>query len=126
MRRILTVELLAIVLVLVLIGIFTYIDSRQFMLEGFSGNQPLEGSKLLLFHADWCGYCKKMKPDWDRIKSEFPDRCEDIESNDITQEHRDTYIIKGFPTIYIINGNNKTEWNDDRTYEAFKKYLQEN
>lgn len=126
MRRILTVELLAIVLILVLIGIFTYIDTREFMLEGFSGNQPLEGSKLLLFHADWCGHCKKMKPDWDRVKSEYPGRCEDVESNNITQEHRDNYNIKGYPTIFIINGNEKTEWNNDRTYESFKKFLQGN
>ena len=36
MKRVLTVELLTIILILILISLFTYIDSRQFMLEGFT------------------------------------------------------------------------------------------
>ena len=99
MKYRLTMNLLIIILSLILIVIYIHIDGRQFMIEGFSSNNDNEnGSKLVLFHADWCGHCKKMKPDWDKVKSEFPNRCQDIESEQITQEHRDKYDIKGFPT----------------------------
>ena len=70
MKHVFTVNVLTIVLILVLISIFTYIDSRQFMLEGFTSNTS-GGSNLMLFHADWCGHCKKMMPEWDAFQSSY-------------------------------------------------------
>lgn len=128
MKYRLTMNLLIIILSLILIVIYIHIDGRQFMIEGFSSNNDNEnGSKLVLFHADWCGHCKKMKPDWDKVKSEFPNRCQDIESEQITQEHRDKYDIKGFPSIFTVNKDNQIkEWDGGRTYTDFKNYLNNN
>ena len=132
MARLLTVELLSIVLILVLITIFTYIDTREFMIEGFlNSNSESNGDssnkcKLILFHAHWCGHCKKMKPDWNRVKNEFPDRCEEYESEVITEEQRSKYNIKGYPTILVLRGEKIEEYNGERSYMGFKELLMNN
>jgi len=128
MNRVFTVELLSVLLILILISIFTYIDTRQFMLEGFSNtNSSGDGKcKLMLFHADWCGHCKRMKPDWERVKGEYPDRCEDYESEVITEEQRSKYNVRGYPTIIVLRGDNMEEYKGERTYSGFKEILMNN
>ena len=27
--------------------------------------------KVILFSADWCGHCKKFKPDWEKLKKKL-------------------------------------------------------
>ncbi len=104
MKRVLTVEILTIILILILISLFTYIDSRQFMLEGFTGifnnDKPPNSDndsrvKIIFFHAKWCGHCKKMKPEWDEFKRANPQSCEEYESEEITEELRKKYNISG-------------------------------
>ena len=124
MKHVFTVKLLTIVLILVLISIFTYIDTRQFMLEGFTSNDTSNVSNLMLFHADWCGHCKKMKPDWDKVSKEFPGRCNEVESSNITDEHKSKYKINGYPSIFIVKADGSVEeWKKGRAYEDFKDFL---
>jgi len=76
-------------------------------------NKPPSGdtAKLSLVHADWCGYCKKAKPEFDKFKSDYHGKdingvrmhMEDFE------EKRDEHLIgdgkkfsvKGFPTFFF-------------------------
>lgn len=129
MKKILTIELLTIILILTLISIFTYIDTRIFMLEGFTANTASSGTNanLTLFYADWCGHCKKMKPDWDKVSKEFPGRCKAIESNNITDKDKKKYDIKGYPSIFIVKSDGSVEeWKNGRTYNDFKDFLKNN
>lgn len=125
--RIITFETLTIVLILVLIAIFTHIDSRQYMLEGFipnsNSNSNSNDTKLMLLYADWCGHCKRMKPEWDKIKAEFPNNCMDIESASITDADRAKFKHKGFPSIYIIKGDDIIDYDGERTYAGFYEVL---
>ena len=145
MNKVLSVELLIIVLILILISLFTYIDSRQFMLEGFTtlftskikslmdqngNNNPTNNPtnvKLVLFYADWCGYCKKMKPDWNKFKEKYPNNCEEYESENITDDIRKKYTIQGYPTIIVVTFNNgkeiQREFNGERTFNGFVEAL---
>ena len=130
MKRVLTVELLTIILILILISLFTYIDSRQFMLEGFTGsNQDTDKKirkKLICFHAEWCGHCKRMMPEWKKFKQEYPDHCEDYEDKDITDEQREKYGVNGYPTIIVEETDGVVKpYEGERTYAAFKKCLTE-
>ena len=124
MARALTFEALTVVLILILIAIFTYIDSRQYMLEGFTSNNDTNNdTQLMLFYADWCGHCKRMKPEWEKVKSEFPGRCIDVESESITDRHRNQYNVKGYPSIFVVKGEEITEYDGERTYTAFREVL---
>ena len=126
MARAITFEALTVVLIFILIAIFTYIDSRQYMLEGFTSNTNTNtnnDTQLMLFYADWCGHCKKMKPDWEKLKTEFPGKCIDVESESITDEHRSKYNVKGYPSIFVVRGEEITEYDGGRTYTAFSEVL---
>lgn len=129
MKRVLTVEVLTIILILILISLFTYIDSRQFMLEGFTGSDEDSSKKnkkkLILFHAEWCGHCKRMIPEWEKIKKEFPDQCEDYEDKDITDAQREKYGVNGYPTIVEETDSVVKPYEGERTFYAFKKCLTE-
>ena len=63
-----------IILVIILGALFYVYD--KFLKEGFetqSGDldeQVKSGTKLVLFYADWCGHCKKIKPVWDETAKE--------------------------------------------------------
>ena len=121
--RIITFETLTIVLIIVLIAIFTHIDSREYMLEGFDGDSNND-TKLILIYADWCGYCKKMKPEWDKLKSEFGEnRCIDIESESITEEHRKLYKFEGYPSLFKDKNGDISPYEGDRTYSALREAL---
>ena len=132
MKRVLTVEILTIILILILISLFAYIDSRQFMLEGFTdilNNQKSTKSnndsqcKIIFFYAEWCGHCKKMKPEWDEFKRANPQSCEEFESEEITEELRKKYNIRGYPTIVKRQGNKVIPYEGERTKEGLAKFL---
>ena len=88
---------------------------------------PKKKILLGLIYADWCGHCKKMKPDWDKVSKEFPGRCEEVESSNITDDHKNKYPINGYPSIFIIKEDGSIEeWNKGRSYNDFKEFLKNN
>tara|TARA_R110001599_G_scaffold191099_2_gene385862 strand:- start:590 stop:2002 length:1413 start_codon:yes stop_codon:yes gene_type:complete len=84
-------------------------------------NTPPGGdtAKLSLVHADWCGYCQKAKPEFDKLKADYHGKdingvrmqMEDFE------EKRDAHLIgegkkfnvKGFPTFFFNQVKNGVE-----------------
>tara|TARA_A100001015_G_scaffold288051_1_gene358527 strand:- start:1058 stop:1720 length:663 start_codon:yes stop_codon:yes gene_type:complete len=91
-------------------------------------NSNLENNnkKLVLVYADWCGHCKKMKPDWDRLEKEFPDKC--VSYNSDSPEGKDMFKkhnLSGYPAMFYIdgNGNKLDDYNGDRKYSALKAAL---
>ena len=66
------------VLLLFAVLAILYFIHRQFLAkEGFVSSaedfeKNISGEKaLVLFHADWCGHCKKFMPEWDKISKEI-------------------------------------------------------
>ena len=70
------------------------------------------GDKLVLFYADWCGYCKRLKPDWDKASNQVDGKMMKInigdKNNKQQQEIGKKYNIDGYPTIlHLTNGEIK-------------------
>ena len=95
---------------------FTVLFIGVYALQLFSENKLLETFEehsnkptLCFFGAKWCGYCKKFKPEWERLKSmqnELPVML--VEKEHTNESHKplfEQHKVKGFPTLtYCPNG----------------------
>lgn len=96
----------------------------------------IDGKKaLVLFHADWCGHCKRFMPEWDKISSEVASmdgvdvmlakvECGNAKDNDAHKDIMEKYNIKGYPTILSFDkSGNHTEYDGERTKSGVFKFL---
>jgi thiol-disulfide isomerase/thioredoxin len=58
----------------------------------------------VMFHAPWCGQCKKLKPFWNKIPGMADSFKVSIAKLDATKENKisNKYDIKAYPTLKII------------------------
>jgi thiol-disulfide isomerase/thioredoxin len=93
---------------------------------------------VILLHAEWCGHCQTLKPEWERMKTELDKKTadniifEEIESaelddklpiisktylNDVPIEHR------GFPTIGSIRDHKFEQYGGQRTADSLLEWV---
>ena len=116
--------LLAVLLVL-------YLFYVNYLKEGFESksadlDEHIEsGKKVVLFYADWCGHCKKLKPAWDDAAKEVnKDEKKMIKVNcgEGTKEDKaimEKYDIDGYPTIIIFQDGKPSKYEGNRNREDF-------
>ena len=114
------------ILVVVLVGGYLLFNwCKKGKLELFSG-----GSKLYFFFAEWCGYCKKFKPEWEKLKNEsnLGVQLEEVDcsdSNNVPSLAKE-YNVNGFPTLILVNGSNKVTYEGARTADALISFIKSN
>jgi thiol-disulfide isomerase/thioredoxin len=90
--------------------------------------------ELMFFYADWCGHCKKAKPEWESTKEYLHNNlinshrvfCVDYNCSDKTPETSEIlnkYKIDGFPTIKLQYDNTIYEFNDVPTKDNILLFL---
>jgi protein disulfide-isomerase-like protein len=125
--------LLAVLLVLI------FIRKRFLVSEGFEsspsnfGTDVESGKKLVLFYADWCGHCKRFKPDWDDLSKEMnKDDKKMVKVNlggddSKNEEIMAKYNVDGFPTVALLNnGNLQQVYQGERTKSGLKEFMTSN
>ncbi len=61
------------------------------------------------FHADWCGPCKMMAPEFDAFASKFAGRVFAAKlDTDRNQETAQRFNVRGIPTMIRFEGGAKT------------------
>lgn len=126
----------ALVVLLIVCGLFkvreSYTNSANEVTSSadLKSKSPEDGVALVKFYTDWCGYCKRLAPTWDKLIGEYDNTelngkkirilsvdCEKYKS--IGKE----FGVEGFPTIKVISSEGVSDYAGGRTYEAFEKYL---
>lgn len=85
--------------------------------------QSSKGKWLIKYHANWCGHCKSMIPEWKKFEQNninFNIASIDV---DVFPKLTNKPFISGFPTIKLFNnGKSVKEFNDYRTSDNFQKF----
>jgi protein disulfide-isomerase A1 len=82
---------------------------------------------LVEFYAPWCTHCKKFTPIYEELAKNLQHNPNLIIAKiDATSNEIENISIQGFPTFKFWPANNKNnpiDYNEDRTIEAFTKFL---
>lgn len=108
--------LLAVAIIIVIIYfIYSWLSSDAF-----------ENSKvLILYHAPWCGYCKKFMPTWHVVKKKYSNQLKFIEINcDDNKSLCEKHGISSYPTIRLLTKDNKViDYAGDRSEDDLIKFI---
>lgn len=101
---------------------------------GAAGQPPVPPQKkaaLVLFFAEWCGHCKHMKPDWEKVTQAL---AQHPQIQTIALEHKQhseimkAQGIQGFPVIRLypegFPGEKYAEYQGDRSADSIMKFVQ--
>ncbi len=89
-----------------------------------------QGKKAFVaFKAPWCGHCKNLKPDWDKLSEEVEAMIAEVDctkEKDLCQKHG----VKGYPTLKYSDGVGWKKYEQGRDYQSLEAFvtdtLQEN
>lgn len=90
-------------------------------------------SVFLKLHADWCGYCKKLLPEWEKLEKISRINGKNVHIVEIEENDSDmkNYVekygnIDGFPTIVFMTKSKKMDYPGSRTFDDMKEFLKKN
>jgi len=85
---------------------------------------------FIKFFAPWCGHCKKLKPDWDKLMDAFADSTTGLVADvDCTAEGKalcDANGVRGYPTLKWGDPSSLEDYKGGRDYASLKKFADEN
>ena len=122
---------------LVLYYVYTkFLNNEGFEVQAESLEDELSSSdkSLVMFYADWCGHCKKLKPIWDETAKEVNEaegssvkmikvNCGEPNKNETHKAIMKKYEISGYPTIKLIEGTKVTEYEGERSKKGMLSFL---
>uniref|UniRef100_A0A6C0C260 Thioredoxin domain-containing protein n=1 Tax=viral metagenome TaxID=1070528 RepID=A0A6C0C260_9ZZZZ len=83
----------------------------NYILEGMGG----PATEFVFFHWKDCGFCKKMMPEWQKLKQNHKGKItlKEIEKDDNMDKKYSQHDIKGYPTLLMLDkdGNKVGEFN---------------
>eukprot|EP01063_Lacrimia_lanifica_P029139 TRINITY_DN4396_c0_g2_i4.p1 TRINITY_DN4396_c0_g2~~TRINITY_DN4396_c0_g2_i4.p1 ORF type:complete len:233 (+),score=68.50 TRINITY_DN4396_c0_g2_i4:59-757(+) len=81
------------------------------------------GHWFVMFHAPWCGWCKKLKPDFEAMARDLEGEVVfgkvDCTANYLTCSR---FEVKGFPTLYMLVQGKSYKYQGPRTQEALTAF----
>ena len=90
-----------------------------------------DGDWMVLYYADWCGHCKNMKPEWQKVVKRFNCPSSRVNVAEVNSEQIGNMIkppeIAGFPTIKMYNsGREVAEFDEERLANKMMKFAMMN
>jgi protein disulfide-isomerase-like protein len=104
-----------------LIAVVALAIAAKYLKEGFDA----KGKHLVLYYAPWCGHCKALKPEWEKlekagVKGVTVSKVNSDEESDKVKEAG----VDGFPTIIFYNDGVKSVYTGARTADAITAWAQ--
>jgi len=85
---------------------------------------------LVEFYAPWCGHCKNLAPEWEKLGTELADvESVTIAKIDATANDfpKDKFPVSGYPTIFFKSGSGEIKkYEGGRSVNDFVKFLEAN
>ena len=94
----------------------------------FNGkNSSIPFTGFVLFYADWCGYCQKLKPVWNELSKQKLFVVAAVDCTSGNKELSQLFEIQGFPSVHCFkNGMYIGEYKGDRDLESYKSFAERN
>jgi protein disulfide-isomerase-like protein len=82
---------------------------------------------MVLFYAPWCGHCKSMMGDWEKLEKKAPNGLKIVKVNcDEKPEIASSQGVQGFPTIALFKGGKKIYFEGPRNLDNFLEFIKAN
>jgi thiol-disulfide isomerase/thioredoxin len=121
---------------LILFLLLLFYVYNSFLKEGFECKPAevdkltkTEDKKLVLFYANWCGHCTKIKPLWTEAAEKANNDSKRMlmvnvgEDDPAQKELIKKYKIDGFPTILVFQDGKPQPYNGTRDVDSFLSAL---
>jgi protein disulfide-isomerase A6 len=121
--------------VLVCLALAAYASADADVLTGATFDDAVSGKGAFVkFFAPWCGHCKKLAPDWNKLHGEFKDNANIVIADvDCTaDENKDLCAkmgVRGYPTLkYFASGSpaDGDKYEGGRDLDALTTFAKEN
>tara|TARA_B100001093_G_scaffold497974_1_gene545522 strand:+ start:2610 stop:3107 length:498 start_codon:yes stop_codon:yes gene_type:complete len=105
--------------------------NKEFINKSASNNK--ENIKIMMFGTEWCPYCKKAKPEWDKFSKyiqNFNNTNEEYEvvliyiDCDKDVKTAEKYNITGYPSIKLIKNNEVYDYDAKPQENALIQFLE--
>ena len=136
LKKVFTPANLPVLLVMLLIVLMLLYLYDKYSKEGFQCKPNeldqyihAEEPTMVLFYAEWCGHCTKLKPSWEEASKKAnadSTRMIKIDVGGKTPEQKalmEKYEVDGFPTIIVFQNGTPVPYEGTRTTDAFLKTL---
>ncbi|WP_186429845.1 co-chaperone YbbN [Clostridium sp. BSD9I1] len=100
------------------------VNDDNFKEEVLNSNIPA----IVKLYADWCPYCRKFAPVFDKVSAEYEGKVKFIAMDvDLSPETPKEYKVNTIPTVIIFrDGEKVNEYVNPQTEEVLKNFLHEN
>ena len=96
------------------------------MLTGFNFEAVLKDTTknvLVDYFAPWCGHCKELVPEWEKLAEIMKSRDDVIVATmDATKNELSHTIVRSFPTIRLYKKGRSHPYSEYKEYNGESKY----